>query len=172
MKQGTKMSISHFIFLLHSVLPVSLSLSLSPALSPFVSLWWAGDSCWLHENHSSLHLYHKIIDRQEDEGQYRLHLTRLNEETSRPSAGTRELESSHNKRRTRVVREWRKDGQRKWDMSAARDKDQSNKVIKECLSFAHERSTEKPHLSPLPLPLPLSLSLSLSLSLNIAVSIC
>lgn len=51
------------------------------------------------------------------------------------------------KRRT----ERKKAGQ---DISTATDKtERSNKVIKECLPFAHERSTAKPHLFPLPLSL-------------------
>jgi len=43
---------------------------------------WCGDSCWLHENHSSLHLYCKIIDREQGGEVYWQHYRRLNKKKS------------------------------------------------------------------------------------------
>lgn len=62
-------------------IPLSFYSSLS------LSLWYR-DSCWLHENHLSLHLYHKIIDREEDQELYWLHFTGLDKDKSHPSVKT------------------------------------------------------------------------------------
>lgn len=64
-------------------IPLSLFLFVCPPLSfPLCLSLRCGDSCWLHENHSSLHLYYKIIDREEAEELYWPAFTRLDEEKS------------------------------------------------------------------------------------------
>lgn len=152
MKQGTKMSISHFIFLFHF-----FSLSSLPSLR-------CGDSCWLHENHSSLHPYHKIIDSQEGDWLYWLHFTSLDKEKSQASVETSKLELSPNKKATmfccngddaQLEKESRvqESETRRFLPQETKKTKRPNKVIKECLPFARERSTAKPRLFPLPLSL-------------------
>lgn len=52
-----------------------LTFHIPPSLFPPLSLCFLlGDSCWLHENHSSLRLYHKTIDSERDEELYWLHV--------------------------------------------------------------------------------------------------
>lgn len=76
MKEGTKMSISHFIFLFHFF-------ALSPFLPLFVPLWWGGGTAagYMKTIHHCI-IYHKIIDSEEGEELYWLHFTRLDKEKS------------------------------------------------------------------------------------------
>lgn len=89
MKQGTKMSISHFIFLFHV-----FSLSISPSLC----LSGVGTAAgYINTIHHCI-IYHKIIDSKEGVELYCIHFTRLDTEKSHPACSENMKTYINNKR--------------------------------------------------------------------------
>lgn len=161
MKQGTKMSISHFIFLFHV-----FSLSISPSLC----LSGVGTAAGYMKTIHHCIIYHKIIDSEEGVELYWLHFTRLDIEKSHTACSENMKTYINNKRHpcfwdgveASLKRRIESKIARQHISAATDETERPNKVIKECLPFAHERSTAKSHLFPLPLSLYTLLSPSVS----------